>query len=523
MTSALNTVTDSVLIVDKDWVIEYANPSMRYLLGRSPDELQGTDARRLIVLPHDWEPVRGDELATVTRSPRKGIVSLTGSSGTGSPRDAFIHTVHNASGAVTGSVLVFPRGDDDPTSSQQPRWEIDRAAILRIMAEVRPLATVTETATALCLAIQRIDDIDGAMVILAPDVGDLVIVSNGEVTDPEFLAGSHIALEDVEKIMSTTVAAPWMIDFGDPSAREIIGSGLVDSLKALGITASAYAAIRTEGKVTGVLSIASMAPDGPKRIAGLMDSLEHLGGMAGVVLGRQTLRFQEQETAHNLVQKLIDQRLFSPVFQPIVSLGDGAIIGYEALTRFDDDRPPNQVITAAHAAGLGLELEEACVRAALETTSDLPAGLFLSVNFSPAAVLSGSASRTTANAGHRVVVEITENAPVDNYDELRRSLRDESDVLVAVDDAGAGFASLEHILELQPDFVKLDLSLVRGVDHDPARAAMIAGMTHFAELTGTRLIAEGVETQAEADALLGLGVEFAQGYHFGRPAASIRP
>ena len=100
---------------------------------------------------------------------------------------------------------------------------------------------------------------------------------------------------------------------------------------------------------------------------------------------------------------------------------------------------------------------------------------------------------------------------------MRAALTHLPHVRLAVDDAGAGFASLRHILELRPDFVKLDIGLVRGVNADPARAAMVAGVCHFASVTGTRLIAEGVETQAEADSLRVLGVELAQGYLFGRP------
>ena len=88
---------------------------------------------------------------------------------------------------------------------------------------------------------------------------------------------------------------------------------------------------------------------------------------------------------------------------------------------------------------------------------------------------------------------------------------------VSVDDAGAGFASLRHILELKPDFVKLDVALVRGIEADPARQALIVGLCHFAARTGAILIAEGIETAAEAETVRGLGVPFGQGYLLGRP------
>ena len=117
-----------------------------------------------------------------------------------------------------------------------------------------------------------------------------------------------------------------------------------------------------------------------------------------------------------------------------------------------------------------------------------------------------------------MVLEITEHAPISDYRAFRTALEALGpSVRAAVDDAGAGFASLRHILELRPSFVKLDLGLIRAIEQDRARQALVAGMTHFAARTGTTLIAEGVETQAECEALRSLGVELGQGYLFGRP------
>ncbi len=120
---------------------------------------------------------------------------------------------------------------------------------------------------------------------------------------------------------------------------------------------------------------------------------------------------------------------------------------------------------------------------------------------------------------HRLVLEITEHAIVRDYAAFRRGIaRLGRPVRLAVDDAGAGFASLRHILELDPAFVKLDISLIRGIDRDPAKQALVAGMRHFARTTKRRLIAEGVETEAEAQTLAELDVRLVQGYRFGRPA-----
>jgi EAL domain-containing protein (putative c-di-GMP-specific phosphodiesterase class I) len=138
---------------------------------------------------------------------------------------------------------------------------------------------------------------------------------------------------------------------------------------------------------------------------------------------------------------------------------------------------------------------------------------------SPATILAVADRGLPADLdGRPLVVEITERSAVDDYAALRSALERMGDATsLAVDDAGAGFASLRHILELSPRFVKLDMGLVRGVDTDAARQALIAGVVHFANETGCVLIAEGVETEAERRALRRLGVSFGQGYLLGRP------
>ena len=116
------------------------------------------------------------------------------------------------------------------------------------------------------------------------------------------------------------------------------------------------------------------------------------------------------------------------------------------------------------------------------------------------------------------MLEITEHDAVADYASLREAVRSLGpNVRLAVDDAGAGIANFSHIVELSADFVKLDISLVRGVNVNLGRQALVVAMRHFARTAGCRLVAEGVETEDEARALTQLGVEFAQGYLFGRP------
>jgi len=219
------------------------------------------------------------------------------------------------------------------------------------------------------------------------------------------------------------------------------------------------------------------------------------------------------------LRQVLTAHEFHPVFQPIVDLATGAIVGFEALTRFRDGTPPDVRFGEAVSVGLGPDFELATIRAALDDGTRLPGHAFLSINVSPGFLMHGDRRfRQLIRASKRpLVLELTEHVPIDDYSIVRNALTRLGDVDVAVDDAGAGYASLRHILEFRPTYVKLDISLVRGIDRDHVRQALGAGLQYFAYRTGCRLIAEGVESPEEADALRRLGIEFAQGYLFGRP------
>lgn len=209
------------------------------------------------------------------------------------------------------------------------------------------------------------------------------------------------------------------------------------------------------------------------------------------------------------------------VFQPIVDLRDGRVRGVEALSRFDLEprRDPNLWFEEAGRVGLGVELEILALRTALRK-ADLPGGLFLSVNLSPAGMCSPAFMDVLAEAEPRaLVVETTEHQAVDDYATMAAPLEAlrASGGRLAVDDAGAGFASLRHILELGPELIKLDRELVRHVDDDPARRALATGLIAFAEELGASIVAEGIQTEAELDALRALGVELGQGFFLCRP------
>jgi EAL domain-containing protein (putative c-di-GMP-specific phosphodiesterase class I) len=223
-----------------------------------------------------------------------------------------------------------------------------------------------------------------------------------------------------------------------------------------------------------------------------------------------------------VLQQVLNRGAVEVAFQPVVQLEDGLVRGYEALARFDRDHfaSPVQAFAAANAAGLGVALELLAVQRAFGRLDDMPAGAWLSVNLSVEAMLTPVVTATLLAHAHRgITVELTEHTQVSDYvalTEVTDRLR-AAGIGIAVDDAGAGYASLSHVLQLRPDIIKLDITLVRDIDTDPVRTALARALASFAHDTGAQLIAEGIETYAEHEKLRSLGVELGQGYFMARP------
>ena len=216
------------------------------------------------------------------------------------------------------------------------------------------------------------------------------------------------------------------------------------------------------------------------------------------------------------------------VCQPVVEVHSGAVAGYEILSRFPGPSapPPDEWFAAAWGCGLGVDLELHVLRRALALRDRLPVNAFLTVNLSPALVLTPQFAALAGTVDWRLVVlELTEHARVDDYERLRGALEVPrgAGAMLAIDDAGAGYASLSHVLALLPDFVKLDRGLVDGIDADPAKRADVEMFGDFAARIDAWIVAEGVERAAELAELKRLGVPLAQGWYLGRPGAPWRP
>jgi EAL domain-containing protein (putative c-di-GMP-specific phosphodiesterase class I) len=228
------------------------------------------------------------------------------------------------------------------------------------------------------------------------------------------------------------------------------------------------------------------------------------------------------------VLRALETEALTTAFQPIVSLGDMQQSGVEALSRFavpGEQRNPEEWFTDAASVGLGVDLELHALRIALNASQALPAHLYVSVNLSPDTLASSELATVFSSSPiplSRLVVELTEHCSVEDYDELARALAPlrKEGMRIAVDDAGAGYASFRHILALSADVIKLDRTLISGVDEDPARQALAAAVVAFAHDLGATVVAEGIESAAELRALQCLRVDAAQGYLLGRPTTS---
>lgn len=239
-------------------------------------------------------------------------------------------------------------------------------------------------------------------------------------------------------------------------------------------------------------------------------------------LGRQELAVERAAVLVEQITGVLEPGSIRAVYQPIFELATLRVVGYEALARFDREpvRGPDVWFAAADEAGLRLELELAAIRAAVARFSELPGPASLALNVSPATAVSEElATLLLGLPAERLVIEITEHAPVADYDALGAGLAGlrSQGVRLSVDDAGAGFASLRHILLLAPDIIKLDISLTRSIEADRARRSMASALIAFATEMGIKVVAEGIETAAELGVLRDLGAGYGQGYLLGRP------
>jgi EAL domain-containing protein (putative c-di-GMP-specific phosphodiesterase class I) len=235
-------------------------------------------------------------------------------------------------------------------------------------------------------------------------------------------------------------------------------------------------------------------------------------------------RAREQQGIRQRVETALhEEGCLRVVYQPVADLLTRAVVGYEALSRFSSGptRPPERWFSEAATVGLGVELELHALRAALAQRDRVPEDAYLSLNVSPQTAMSPLLSDLLATSRcEGTVLEVTGQVGTDDYEALTGALRElrSRGLRIAINDAGSGYASLRHIVNIRPDVVKLGTTLTRGIDADPARQALVTAVVSLGMGIGAVLVAEGIETQGELDALVQLGLRHGQGYYLGRPA-----
>ena len=229
------------------------------------------------------------------------------------------------------------------------------------------------------------------------------------------------------------------------------------------------------------------------------------------------------EAARQRVDHVLQRRAVDVALQPVIDLTTGRITGAEALARFSDGRPPDIWLAEAVETGQGLAMDRLAFTAAVRHLKRLPEHCYLSVNATPELIVHGKLTELLL-AQHvpleRLVIELTEHVKIASYADLHAGLAQlrERGVRLAVDDTGAGYASFNHVLQLRPDIIKIDRSLIASANADPARRSLITALVLLALDLNATVVAEGVETMAELSTLASLGVDCAQGYLLARPS-----
>ena len=240
------------------------------------------------------------------------------------------------------------------------------------------------------------------------------------------------------------------------------------------------------------------------------------------ILEAAGVRRDDYIAAENAVTDVLARRAISIVYQPICRLADEKVVGFEALARFDlqPARSPDKWFADAERVGLGVDLEFLAIEEAMAGFLSFPQPSSISLNLSPASIASQRFTEFfEAMPLDRVILEVTEHAAIDSYETLRSKLAPlrAKGLRLAIDDVGAGYSSFRHVLDLAPDLIKLNISLVRNIDLDRGRQALVGAIAQFGHRIGCEVVAEGVENRAELLVLADLGVTKVQGYLISKP------
>ncbi len=519
LANVVEQVAESVIIADLDAHITYVNPAFERVTGYTREEVIGQNPR---IISSGVQPASFYQaMWTALTSGAPWVADFVNrrKDGTLFTEEAVISPIRDASGAMTSYVAVKRDVTHERAlEARSAQLVRERALIAETIRGLQAADSPEATAQAICRQVVRWSGVSAAQIFIfeldgrATPIGFVVA---GQPDPPHrrlpFARSQHLR----ERASEGPWIEPWVPRRWHPYN---------DLLTALGQRhLVAYAPMRSGTELIGLMVMDADESVDEGDLAESMPGLVEFANLTAVLIGRDVSERTEVGRARDTIRTIIATSAFESVVQPIVDVASGSVIGFEALTRFADGAAPEVRFAEAAAAGVGLELEMATLEASVAGAGDLPASAFLSLNVSPALIVEGQLlKRLIDKAGRKIVLEVTEHAEISDYDGFRGALTAlQPQTELAVDDAGAGFASLRHILELRPAYVKLDRSLIAGVESDEARQAMIVGLRHFARSVGCQLIAEGIETEAELAVLRSLDVRLGQGYLLGRPGRAL--
>lgn len=505
-----------VATVDREGRISYANPALSALTGWSVNELIGRPAGDLFptASPQGQNQSLSDEFwaghlkglittGLVTRSGESLVVAVSAT------------LLQDQYGTNVGAAILGQDITQDRAALMELEREIrERAGAAAGIARLQAGGSTEETALAICTELRGLRGVDLALVITFSADGRATVLASDAPDDIRREVAAPAPAARSAYLIERAGMGPWVElwkeraedgDYGAPLARA-------------GVHSFSYAPIQYADRTLGLLAVGSLHREKGDAMHDDLPVIAEFGPAASALLGVDLHADRLVAQLRSRLGEIVRNHEFDPVFQPIVDVATGQVLGYEALTRFADGEPPGTRFSAAWSVGSGADLEFATLDRAIEVGRDLPTGRWLNVNISPKLLSHPAKLRAILDQANRpLVLEITEHEVITDYRAVREALQQLSPIRIAVDDAGAGIANFAHIVDLQPDIVKLDRGLVRGVDTDLARQAMIVALCHFARATGCQLIAEGVETRGEAETVKSLGVALGQGYWYGRP------
>ena len=515
LATAIEHAADFIIVVDPDGTIASVNPAFEHVTGYRAAVVVGRPIASLLrsgVDPPEVYAALDDAISRgivwtgrlLERVADGGLIDV----------DLSVSPIRDAGGSLAGSVEI----GRDRTHEREMEADLGLTASVHgaLEAGVRGVpngATLEQAAQALCDALGSLPGIDFAAVF-GFGVGD-EIVAVGHRAPPGFPPDLRRRGPRAPLMRERAILNPWSETWRPMPDDSAWGTALTE----MGTRAAAFGPIIHGDHADGLVMVTTRDATLARVLLEKGPTILDLSTTPSALLAEMLHARRRQEDLRRSLEVVLAEHAFHPVFQPIMDLESHDAVGYEALTRFDSGERPDLVFADAWSVGLGPDLEIATLEAAIASAKALPAGRWLNLNVSPRLLAADARLGAALKMAERpLVLEITEHELIDDYAALHEAVRLlGTHVRLAVDDAGVGIANFGHILEMRPDFVKLDISLVRGVDGDPRRQAMIVGIDHFSLTTHCQLIAEGVETEEEARTLTALGVEFGQGYWLGRP------